>query len=66
MLSNLINEDYLANFEATESMEVMDMGSAASTQHQDTICEMNCYGTFGTFGSAGGCCGTFGTFGCGG
>lgn len=66
MLSNLINEDYLLNIESTKSMEVMNMDAETAIQEQDTICEMNCFGTFGTFGTAGACCGTFGTFGCGG
>lgn len=70
MLSNLINEDYLANLETescAESMEVMNMGSAAPVRMEEQVVDaMNCCGTFGTLGSAGACFGTFGTLGCAG
>lgn len=66
MLSNLINEDYLANLETSESMEVINMEPAATAQQSEVISEMNCCGTFGTFGCGTGCFGTFGTYGCAG
>ncbi len=68
MLSNLINEDYMANLETenAESMEVMNIESASAIQQEEVVCELNCCGTFGTLGSAGACFGTFGTLGCAG
>lgn len=65
MLSDLINEDFIASLETAEPMEVFNMEPAVNSQQSESL-EMSCFGTFGTFGSAGACCGTFGTFGCAG